>query len=110
MSAARSRGGPRAPGQLRGGGAGVGGGGPPAPAAGAGGDPAQTAATTRRNFDGERGAPRDLAALNAGAAIYAAGAASSLERGVREAERAIDSGEVTQLLDALVRRTEELAG
>ncbi len=80
------------------------------PAAVAGGDPAQNAATTRRIFDGERGAPRDLAALNAGAAIYAAGTASSLEDGVREAERAIDSGEVTRLLDALARRTEELAG
>src|SRR5438270_7392017 len=43
-----------------------------------GGDPLQNAATTRRIFAGEPGPPRDLAALNAGAAIYAAGAAGTL--------------------------------
>ncbi|HJS94776.1 MAG TPA: anthranilate phosphoribosyltransferase, partial [Solirubrobacteraceae bacterium] len=38
-----------------------------------GGDPAQNAQTARAIFAGEPGAPRDLAALNAGAAIYAGG-------------------------------------
>ena len=40
-----------------------------------GGDPAANADTARRIFAGEPGAPRDLAALNAGAAIYAGGGA-----------------------------------
>ena len=39
-----------------------------------GGDPQQNAATTRRIFAGEPGPARDLAVLNAGAAIYAGGA------------------------------------
>src|SRR5204863_6457569 len=40
-----------------------------------GGDPAQNADTARRIFEGARGAARDLAVLNAGAAIYAGGGA-----------------------------------
>ena len=79
------------------------------PAEVAGGTPAENAATTLRILAGERGAPRDLAALNAGAAIYAAGGAPSLEAGVRTAERALDAGEAARLLEALARRTAELA-
>ncbi len=45
-----------------------------------------------RIFAGEPGAARDLAVLNAGAAIYAGGGADSLEQGVRAAEEAIDGG------------------
>jgi anthranilate phosphoribosyltransferase len=74
-----------------------------------GGDPQQNADTARRIFAGERGAARDLAALNAGAAIYAAGGAESLEEGVRAAERAIDSGAAAQALERFVARTQELA-
>jgi len=79
------------------------------PAEVAGGTPAENAATTRRILADERGAPRDLAVLNAGAAIYAAGGAASLEGGVRAAERALDAGDAARLLDALARRTQELA-
>jgi anthranilate phosphoribosyltransferase len=74
-----------------------------------GGGPEANAATARRIFAGERDGARDLAVLNAGAAIYAAGRAESLEEGVRAAERAIDSGAVASLLDRFVARTRELA-
>jgi anthranilate phosphoribosyltransferase len=75
----------------------------------AGGTPADNAATTRRILAGERGAPRDLAVLNAGAAIYAGGGAETLEAGVRAAEGAVDDGAAAGILDTLVRRTGELA-
>jgi anthranilate phosphoribosyltransferase len=83
---------------------------PPAPAeAIPGGDPQANAETTRRIFAGEAGPPRDLAALNAGAAIYAAGGAATLAEGVRRAEAAIDSGAATAALERFVARTRELA-
>jgi anthranilate phosphoribosyltransferase len=74
-----------------------------------GGSPEDNAATTRAIFAGEPGPRRDLAVLNAGAAIYAAGRADDLAAGVRAAEAAIDDGGATRTLDALVARTSELA-
>jgi anthranilate phosphoribosyltransferase len=74
-----------------------------------GGDPAQNAQTARAILAGDRGAPRDLAALNAGAAIYAGGGADTLEAGVRAAERAIDDGAAANALSRFVTRTHELA-
>jgi len=44
-----------------------------------GGTPDENAATTRAIFAGEPGAARDVAVLNAGAAIYAAGRSDTLE-------------------------------
>ncbi|HEY2161921.1 MAG TPA: anthranilate phosphoribosyltransferase [Solirubrobacteraceae bacterium] len=82
----------------------------PAPAdAVPGGDPAQNAATARRIFAGEAGPARDLAVLNAGAAIYAGGGAETLEQGVRAAEAAIDEGAAAALLERFVERTRELS-
>jgi anthranilate phosphoribosyltransferase len=74
-----------------------------------GGTPEDNAATTRRIFDGERGPARDLAVLNAGAAIYVSGSEPSLESGVRAAEAAIDDGRAARTLDALVELTNKLA-
>ena len=74
-----------------------------------GGDPAENAELARRILAGEMGPPRDLAVLNAGAAIYAGGGAGSLEEGVRAAEAAIDGGAATAALDRFVARTRELA-
>ena len=74
-----------------------------------GGDPAQNAQTARSIFEGERGSSRDLATLNAGAAIYAGGRAATLEEGVRAAERAIDEGLALAALERFVKRTRELA-
>jgi anthranilate phosphoribosyltransferase len=73
-----------------------------------GGSPAQNAATMRAILSGEQGPRRDLAVLNAGAAIYAAGAADDLVAGVAAAQAAIDDGAATRTLDALVARTQEL--
>jgi anthranilate phosphoribosyltransferase len=74
-----------------------------------GGDPVQNADIARRIFDGEPGVARDLAVLNAGAAIYAGGGAPSLQEGVRAAERAIDCGAARSALERFVARTRELA-
>ena len=66
-----------------------------------GGDPAENAEITRRILDGAGAgadpgstdrAARDLALLNAGAAIYAGGGADSLAGGVAAAAAAIDGG------------------
>jgi len=74
-----------------------------------GGSPEENAATTRAIFAGDRGPQRDLALLNAGAAIYAAGASDDLAGGVQAAAAAIDDGSATRTLEALVARTGELA-
>lgn len=75
-----------------------------------GGGPSENAAIARAIFAGERGAPRDIAVLNAGAAIYAAGAADSLEAGVRAAEEAVDSGAAAATLKRYVTLSVDLAG
>jgi anthranilate phosphoribosyltransferase len=74
-----------------------------------GGTPEHNADVTRRVFAGETGPRRDLCALNAGAAIYVAGRAGSIEEGVRAAESALDSGAAAATLDRLARLTQELA-
>jgi anthranilate phosphoribosyltransferase len=75
----------------------------------AGGRPEHNAETARRILAGEPGPPRDIAVLNAGAAIYAGGVAATLEDGVRAAEKAIDSGSAGSALERFVARTRELA-
>jgi anthranilate phosphoribosyltransferase len=74
-----------------------------------GGTPEQNAATTRAIFAGEPGAARDLAVLNAGAAIYAGGRVETLAEGVRAAIEAIDGGSAAGALERFVRCTRELA-
>jgi anthranilate phosphoribosyltransferase len=74
-----------------------------------GGTPDVNADTARRIFAGERGAARDLAALNAGAAIYVSGRVDSLEEGVRAAEAALDDGRAAAALEALSTLTNRLA-
>jgi anthranilate phosphoribosyltransferase len=80
------------------------------PGATLGGSPDDNAATTRAILAGETGPRRDLAVLNAGAAIYAAGRADDLAAGVAAAQAAIDDGAAMRTLDALVARTKQLAG
>ena len=75
----------------------------------AGGTPEANAATTRRILAGEPGPARDLAVLNAGAAIYAAGRADGLEAGVRAAEAAVDGGGAADALARLVALTSKLS-
>jgi len=74
-----------------------------------GGKPEVNADVTRRIFAGEHGPARDVAVLNAGAAIYVSGTVDTLEEGVRAAEAAIDDGRATQALENLVNLTKELA-
>jgi anthranilate phosphoribosyltransferase len=82
---------------------------PAEPEAIPGGDPEQNADTTRSILAGQAGPARELAVLNAGAAIYAGGGAGSLSAGVQAAARAIDSGAATATLENFVAATRELA-
>src|SRR3954447_836663 len=73
------------------------------------GTPEQNAAVLRRVLSGDPGVERELALLNAGAAIYVGGAAESIEAGVRRAEESIDSGSARQVMEHFVERSQELA-
>ena len=71
-----------------------------------GGTPAENAAITRAILSGEeRGAKRQAVCLNAGAALYIGGKASSMAEGVRMAESILDSGAALAKLEAVIRRT-----
>jgi len=72
----------------------------------AAGTPEKNAGVARRVFEGGRGPERDLTVLNAGAAIYVGGRASSIEEGTRRAEEAIDSGAAGGVLERFVARTQ----
>src|SRR5688500_2445141 len=75
----------------------------------AGGTPEENAAVTRGILEGEKGPPRDVSVLNAGAAMLAAGAAGDLPDGIRKSQETIDSGAARDVLDRLVSRSRELA-
>jgi anthranilate phosphoribosyltransferase len=79
------------------------------PEALAGGRPDENAAIARAIFEGEPGPRADLVLLNAGAAIYAAGAATDLREGVAAARETIASGAAARTLDDYVRISGELA-
>ena len=72
-----------------------------------GGTPAHNAALTRAVLAGEHGATRDLALVNAGAAIYTAGAAPSLLAGVAAAREAVDDGRAADALDRFIAATHQ---
>jgi anthranilate phosphoribosyltransferase len=74
----------------------------PDPAALAGGDAAHNAAALRQVLAGERTAYRDIAALNAAAALVIAGKATEIAEGLAQAYTAIDSGAAGRVLDRLV--------
>ena len=68
----------------------------------AGGEPAENAAVVRSVLAGTATGPaRDVVALNAGAAIYVAGAATDLAAGVEKARATIDAGAGAEVLDRL---------
>jgi anthranilate phosphoribosyltransferase len=79
------------------------------PEAVVGGTPEQNAATTRAILAGEPGPERDLALINAGAAIYAAGRADSIAEGVDAAAAAIDGGQAADALARYLEISRELA-
>ncbi len=76
-----------------------------APSAIAGGSPAENAEITRSVLDGQAGAQRDVVVLNAGAAIWVAGASPDLAGGIELARQSIDRGAARHKLDALVQAT-----
>jgi len=68
-----------------------------------GGDAAMNAEIVRGVLAGRKGAPRDVVLLNAGAALFVAGAAGSVREGLHRAAAAIDSGAAAATLEAMVR-------
>ncbi len=66
-----------------------------------GGDPSENAAAIKRLLDGEHGAYRDVAVLNAAAALVVSNVAADLKDGARRAEEAIDSGAAASALAKL---------
>ncbi len=67
-----------------------------------GGSPEENARVTEAIFAGEHGPAAELAAINAGAAIYAAGGADSIAEGVVAAREAIADGRATGALARFV--------
>lgn len=65
-------------------------------------DAEQSLAIIHQVFDNQAGPARDIVALNAGAAIYAADLATDLQQGVEKALAVIASGEAKAKLAALV--------
>ena len=71
-----------------------------------GGAPGENAEITRKILSGEdRGAKRCAVCLNAGAAIYIAGKAATMEEGVRMAERIIDEGAAAEKLKQFIEES-----
>ncbi len=74
-----------------------------------GGSPEENARVTREILEGAPGPHRDLAVLNAGAAIYAAGRTADLAAGVATAQEAVDTGRAAGALERYVALSQELA-
>ena len=68
-----------------------------------GGDAAANAAAVHAVLSGEKGSHRDIAVLNAAAALVVAGIAPDLGAGVESACSSIDDGRAARALEALVR-------
>jgi anthranilate phosphoribosyltransferase len=67
-----------------------------------GGDALENARIIEHILDGARGYARDVVLLNAGAALFVAGAAASVGEGILMAARAIDRGDAKRTLARLV--------
>jgi len=78
-----------------------------APEALAGDDAVTNAAILRHIFAGQPGAGRDIVLLNAAAALWVAGKVDGIADGLVMAANAINTGRVTQTLDALVAFTQK---
>ena len=71
-----------------------------------GGTPAENAEITKAILKGEeKGPKRQAVCLNAGASLYIAGKAASIEEGVKLAESLIDSGAALKKLEEFVEET-----
>ncbi len=69
---------------------------------------AESVQCIRRALGGEEGPVRDVVLLNAGAALYCAGVAASIEDGVRRARETVASGAATARLAQFVAVTQRL--
>lgn len=67
-----------------------------------GGTPAENAEITKAILNGEKGPKRDAVVMNAGAAIYLAGKAESLQAGMELAKELLDNGKAKEQLDKFV--------
>lgn len=73
-----------------------------------GGTPQENAKITRDILEGkEKGAKRHAVCLNAGAALYIAGKADTIEAGVKLAEQLIDSGAAKNKLEEFITKSNE---
>ena len=71
-----------------------------------GGTPQENAEITKAILEGrETGAKRHAVCLNAGAALYIAGKAASIEAGVKMAEQLIDSGAALKKLEEFIEKS-----
>ncbi|MFG1428105.1 anthranilate phosphoribosyltransferase [Roseixanthobacter glucoisosaccharinicivorans] len=80
-----------------------------APEALKGGDAAHNAIALRAVLDGEPGAYRDVAVMNAAAALLIAGRAADLTDGVAMAQTSLDTGSARARLEQLVMVSEKVA-
>ena len=70
-----------------------------------GGSPEENARITREILDGAAGAKRDAVLMNAGTALYVAGAVPGIEEGIRLAAEMIDTGKAKERLDQFVQES-----
>lgn len=68
-----------------------------------GGTPDENAAITREILCGAQGPRRNAVLMNAGASLYIAGKATSMEEGIRMAAEIIDSGKATKKLEEFIQ-------
>jgi len=73
-------------------------------------DAAESKAILLGVLDNKPGPARDIVALNAGAALYVAGVADSIEDGIVRAREAITDGRAAARLQSFVETTRRLAG
>ncbi|HSE12878.1 MAG TPA: anthranilate phosphoribosyltransferase, partial [Rudaea sp.] len=73
-------------------------------------DPAQSKALVLEALANVAGPARDIVALNAGAALYAADVASSIAEGVARAKVVLESGAARAKLDQFIAATQRLKG
>lgn len=67
----------------------------------------ENAAAIRDILRGEKGPRRDVVVLNAGAAVYVAGLAKTINDGIRLAEQSIDTGAAKAALERLVAESQK---
>ena len=71
--------------------------------------PEQSKALLLSVLENQPGAARDIVILNAGAALYAANVASTVQQGIDQARQAVESGAARACLQQLVSITQSLA-